>query len=42
LFTTLVRPKLEHASVAWNCITLTDSSEEFKENLLPYAIVNFL
>jgi hypothetical protein len=44
LYTTLVRPKLEHAYVAWNSIhrQIHPNSKEFKGNLLPYATAEFL
>jgi hypothetical protein len=44
LYTTLVPPKLEYASVAWNSTTTTDTSklERVKKNLLPCTIADFL
>jgi hypothetical protein len=44
LYTTLVRPNLEYASVAWNSITSTGLSklERVKEKLLPCTIAEFL
>jgi hypothetical protein len=44
LYSTLARPKLEYASVAWNSITSTDSSklERVQKKLLLCAIADFL
>jgi hypothetical protein len=44
LYTALVQPKLELASVAWNYITSMDSSklETVQKHLLPCAVADFL